>query len=161
MPFQLCRLWVGYWHSVGSLVQILNRIWTKCKIQTNSRPLWTRGSLKWNQNLHKAIRNVWNCHGLPFRRIWVSPRGHPFAFCVFFSILYFSTSSVLQYFDFCKCPFSRTWVVLDASHRHLSPWTNGGGGAWKETQYKKENTSPDCKRLPFPFSFQVLDKFSR
>ena len=161
MPFQLCRLWVGYWHSVGSLVQILNRIWTKCKIQTNFRLLWTRGLLKdevWNSR----IIMVWLLEefGVVLEATWWHLGVMDFV-SQYFSIQYYCTSLVLQYFDFpVKCPFSRTWVVLDASHRHLSPWTNGGGGAWNETQYKNENTSPDCKRLPFPFSFSVLDKFS-
>ena len=170
MPFQLCRLWVGYWHSVGSLVQILNRIWTKCKIQTNSWLLWTRGSLKNEIKMYAKLwgMQVWNSWILAFVRIWDCPRGHLVAFrcsgpcaSVFqYSVLWCQFGITVVLWLLQLCPFSRTWVVLDASHRHLSPWTNGGGGAWNETQYKNENTSPDCKRLPFPFSFSLLDKFS-
>ena len=108
---------------------------------------------------------VWNSWIWAFVRIWDCPRGHLVAFrcsgpCVSvfqYSVLWCQFGITVVLWLLQLCPFSRTWVVLDASHRHLSPWTNGGGGAWNETQYKNENTSPDCKRLPFPFSFQVLD----
>ena len=104
MPFQLCRLWVGYWHSVGSLVQILNRIWTKCKIQTNFRLLWTRGLLKdevWNSK----IIMVWLSEefGIVLEAAWWHLSVVGFV-SRYLSSQYYSTRLVLQYFDFCKCP---------------------------------------------------------